>query len=436
MTAESRTAPRRRVARWVVTALAALLAVALIGGGWFAATLFTSPAQRAAAASAPSAVPVVVSVEQGDLIDTRTLSGSIRPIASFEAALTAPADAHRAVVTTVEAVSGTKVVVGNVVATVNGSPVFALESPFPFYRDMGVGDSGIDVSALQRSLVSLGLLSQADGQFGQATASAVAQLFTRAGFTAPMREASVGEAASDGATSDDASSTDDDSTKTAAKKPAKTVYLPVSSTLTAPSLPAAVSSAPAVGTDVGAGAEFELTAKTFAIFVTLPDSLPDGLPAGTKVTVSGAGLDDAPATVFGAASSAVGDAGKGDAGSAGGVDAGSADADTGAADASAGSDGAAAAEVRIDLNGALHLTQKQSGQSVTVTATVRKIASDALIVPVTAVADADAAHGYVIIADGAAAGTRVAVSIIGEIDGRVALAPGEGLKAGDRVRVG
>jgi hypothetical protein len=42
----------------------------------------------------------------------------------------------------------------------------------------------------------------------------------------------------------------------------------------------------------------------------------------------------------------------------------------------------------------------------------------------------------VLVVSGGGAVQRVAVTIIGTVDGRVALEPGGGLKAGDQVRVG
>jgi multidrug efflux pump subunit AcrA (membrane-fusion protein) len=92
--------------------------------------------------------------------------------------------------------------------------------------------------------------------------------------------------------------------------------------------------------------------------------------------------------------------------------------------------------MRIDLDDASLMTPQLSGQSVTVTATVKQVATDALIVPVTAVAGEDPAHGNVLVVSGGGAVQRVAVTIIGTVDGRVALEPGGRLKAGDQVRVG
>jgi len=424
-------ATRRRRSRWLICAIAVLVAAGLTGGGWFAAAAFTSPAQRAAAASPPPAAPILVKVESGDLADIRTLTGTIRPIDSFSAPLPVLPGADRTIVTSISVTNGKEVSVGSMVATMNDRPVFAIKSPFPLYRDIGVGDRGADVRALQESLVSSGLLSFADGEFGPATATAVKALFARAGYDVPLRDAS----ATHTPTSDAPASDDDAAAKPPAAKPAQVVYFPAAAALTVATLPATAASLPTVGTDVSSGATFDFAAPSLAVFATPPNSLPQGLKPGTKVTISGGGLENAPATVMGpisppdpaSAPTASPDAGNGDPGAA----------DTARrAQATSGDVQASQSEVRIDLDNGTTVKQDQVGQSVTVTATVELVAKDALLVPVTAVNEEDPTHGYVVVESGARASESVAVTILGTVGGRVALKPGETLATGDRVRVG
>jgi hypothetical protein len=427
----------RRPARWVSVIVAVVVGIGLIGGGWFAASVFTSPEQRAAAAAPPAAAPILAEVESGDLLDTRTLSGTIRPTDAFDAVLVAAGGASRSVVTSLNVAKGASVEIGSVVATINGQPVFALQSPFPLYRDIGVGDSGVDVRSLQDSLKSMGLLSSADGTFGPATASAVTKLFTEAAFDTPKRDAQPTPGPETGAQPPNTGGAGTDapeaSAENAAVKPVRVVYFPMAAGMMVPNLPAVVGSLPNVGTEVGAGATFSFTAQALAVFTSLPASLPEGLKAGTKVTVSGAGLQDAAATVRGPVTSQ-------DTGSMpGGSSApGNGDPEPGAADSSPGAAASVSAEseVRIDLDDTSLMTPQLTGQSVTVTATVKEVATDALIVPVTAVAGDDAAHGHVLVVSGGGAAQRVSVTIIGAVDGRVAIEPGGRLKAGDQVRVG
>jgi hypothetical protein len=424
----------RRPGRWVSLIVTVVVGIGLIGGGWFAASVFTSPEQRAAAAAPPAAAPILAEVESGNLLDTRTLSGTIRPTDAFDAVLVAAGGGSRSVVTSLNVSKGASVAIGSVVATVNGQPVFALQSPFPLYRDIGVGDSGVDVRSLQDSLKSMGLLPSPDGTVWPA--SAVTKLFTRAGFDTPKRDAQPtpgpetnAQPPNTGGASTDAPEA---SAEQVAVKPVRVVYFPMAAGMMVPNLPAVVGSLPKVGTEVGAGATFSFTAQALAVFASLPASLPEGLKAGTKVTVSGAGLQDAAATVRGPA--VLEDAGSASGGSPA---PGNGDSDTGAADSPpSGAPASPESEMRIDLDDASLMTPQLSGQSVTVTATVKQVATDALIVPVTAVAGEDPAHGNVLVVSGGGAVQRVAVTIIGTVDGRVALEPGGRLKAGDQVRVG
>lgn len=173
--------------RSVLIAGSAISALALVAGGWFAARAFTSPAQWEAQASAPVAKPLLAEVTQGDLVDVRTLGAAVVPSALTQAALTPAAEAGRSIVTESALSPGTTVKAGTVLVRINGHPVFALASTFPFYRDFGAGDSGPDMTALQRNLISLGLPSQADGEFGAATARAVGMLFRNGNAAAPAR---------------------------------------------------------------------------------------------------------------------------------------------------------------------------------------------------------------------------------------------------------
>lgn len=70
-------------------------------------------------------------------------------------------------VTGVAIQQGTMITDGMVVAWVDSSPVVAMTTSIPLYRDLGVGDSGPDVSALEQELITLGYFSEAvDGYFG------------------------------------------------------------------------------------------------------------------------------------------------------------------------------------------------------------------------------------------------------------------------------
>jgi hypothetical protein len=416
--------------------VAVLVAVGLIAGGWFAATQFTSPQQRAAAATAPKETPVTAPVQTGDLVDKLTLSGTISPTSSFTAALTAPTGTGRSVLTTVNSAVGSTVAIGTMVATVDGQPVFALQSPFPFYRDLGAGDTGLDVRSLQQNLVSMGLLSSADGNFGSQTVAAVTSLFDKAGFAPPTRAASTTGTSSSGASSSGASQSAAGSSDAAA--PAQVVYFPMAAAMTVASLPEVVATAPQVGADVGSST-FGFTATTFAVYATPPASLPDGLAAGTKVTLTGAGLQNATGTVRGMVPAPGTSSSQSGSSSGGTTDSGTSGSGTdsnGVIGSPAAGSGAAQTDIRIDVDDASLLKPQISGQSVTVSAMVKTVAMHALIVPTIAVAEQDPTHGTVLVVSGSGTVTRVPVTIIGTISGSAALQPGGRLKAGQKVRVG
>jgi hypothetical protein len=83
------------------------------------------------------------------------------------------ASGRPAVVTALGATPGRVVQTGDLLAVVSGVPVVAIVTSVPFYRDLGPGDRGPDVLALERSLVAAGKLRVADESFGGDTAAAL-----------------------------------------------------------------------------------------------------------------------------------------------------------------------------------------------------------------------------------------------------------------------
>jgi len=69
---------------------------------------------------------------------------------------------------------GSTVKVGGTFYTVNEQPIVAMYGPVPAYRNMQEGDTGTDISQLQRSLEDLGYgPGTTDGTFGASTLAAV-----------------------------------------------------------------------------------------------------------------------------------------------------------------------------------------------------------------------------------------------------------------------
>ncbi|MFI1487263.1 peptidoglycan-binding protein [Streptomyces sp. NPDC020747] len=170
-------------------------AVVLVGaGGWIAGTQVRSPADAAAAHTAPKAGPVTVAVQRQSLTATVVASGSVeftspRPLAlagavGTGASATAGGEGAEQRITKAP-VAGTKVKEGDVLMAVNGRPVLALSGTVPMYRALGPGASGDDVKQLQKALRRLGFdPGSISGTYGQGTASAVTSWYTSKGYEA------------------------------------------------------------------------------------------------------------------------------------------------------------------------------------------------------------------------------------------------------------
>jgi len=77
---------------------------------------------------------------------------------------------------------------GQLIAEIDGRPVFVLRGRLPPYRDLRKGDHGPDVTQLQRALAGLGYANfDPAGEFGQSTALALLLFYRHLGYTAPVR---------------------------------------------------------------------------------------------------------------------------------------------------------------------------------------------------------------------------------------------------------
>jgi len=76
---------------------------------------------------------------------------------------------------------------GEQLAELDGEPLFALTGTVPAWRDLTPGESGPDVTELQKALASLGYYDNGDtaGYFGSATEYAVYLYYQHLGYTAP-----------------------------------------------------------------------------------------------------------------------------------------------------------------------------------------------------------------------------------------------------------
>jgi multidrug efflux pump subunit AcrA (membrane-fusion protein) len=170
------------------TALAVVGAALLAGGaGMWIGSRIESPADRAARREAPTPSLVTVPVERRQLTSQVVLSGEVdynEPLTVTLAGAVGLDAGETAVVTELRE-AGTELQEGDVVIEVTARPVFVLQGELPMYRRLVVGTEGTDVAQLEQALERLGYApGTVDTVFDAATASAVEQMYSDAGYTA------------------------------------------------------------------------------------------------------------------------------------------------------------------------------------------------------------------------------------------------------------
>lgn len=88
-------------------------------------------------------------------------------------------------VTASSCVPGGVIESGSSPVTIDDRPVLALATSIPLWRDLAPSAEGDDVRALQAELARIGFPVRADGEYGDATKTAVARLFEEAGAAEP-----------------------------------------------------------------------------------------------------------------------------------------------------------------------------------------------------------------------------------------------------------
>lgn len=403
---------RRRTLLLAATALAS--AVLLVVGTWLVALVFVSPQQIQAAATPPELKPILAEVTRGNLEDVRVVAGTFEYVGTRQALLSASKDATRTVVTGVSSPKGTELKAGSVVLTLNDSPVFAVVSPFAFYRDIGLGDKGPDVRALQDTLVAAGLLSSADGQFGGQTARAVERLFSNAGYPVPIRDA-----AADAASARTETNTEPSPSQTP-RTVVKTTFMPLSNVLSVSALPAIVQAVPSVGELISDGATVTLSDATIVANAAVPSDVSADQLEGLTVT----GTMQGGASFAGTLRKAV---------------VGTPTSKTeGAAESSAGDPTAPAQTEKLLVypDSSTSLGPDAIGTAVTMSVPIATVVQGELLVPSSAVSDTGTGESSVLVErDGSFERTRV--QVLGQLAGVVALRPVDSpLAEGDKVRLG
>jgi HlyD family secretion protein len=204
----SRLVRRRRVLVGV-GAGAGLLAV----GGLIGASFVKSPQQLAADTAGPPVTVITAPVVSQVLTSSVQMRGVVFPSVQYDVYVSAPesdslsaggggsssgagSPSGAVYISKLEVAAGDTVRNGELLAELDGEPLFALSGPVPAWRDLVAGESGPDVAELQHALGLLGLYGGGDapGYFGSGTGDAVAAYYEHLGYAVP---ASGGVPASD-----------------------------------------------------------------------------------------------------------------------------------------------------------------------------------------------------------------------------------------------
>jgi len=181
---------RRRRAVLATAAGAVLISV----GGLVGSVFVQSPSQAAADTRAPRASVITAPVVLQVLRNTLVLRGTFADGATVQATPTSVAATANnpggasMVVTGVFTAVGKEVRAGQPLLEYSGRPVFVLPGRIPAYRDLLPGETGQDVTQLQKALASLGYRIDGDtqGVFGAGTQRAVSRLYSAMGYPVPI----------------------------------------------------------------------------------------------------------------------------------------------------------------------------------------------------------------------------------------------------------
>ena len=176
----SRLARRRRVLLGVAAG-AALLAI----GGLIGATFVKSPAQLAADTAPPAPTVTTAKVTSQDLTSSVAMRGVVYPSTQYD--VSASGTAAQLYISKLDVKAGQTVRNGELIAEIDGAPMFVLAGSVPAWRDLAPGESGPDVAELQKALAALGYSDEGDtsGYYGGGTGDAVSAFYQHLGYTVP-----------------------------------------------------------------------------------------------------------------------------------------------------------------------------------------------------------------------------------------------------------
>src|SRR5690242_13541400 len=320
--------------------------------------------------------------------------------------------------------AGRTVSSGEKLAEIDGEPMFALTGRVPAWRDITPGESGPDVTELQKALASLGYYAGGDtpGLYGTATEDAVAAYYEHLGYTVP---------ASGG--------------------------LPMTDVIFLPSLPAKVIAVNGARGQQPGQPFLELAARgSLALTGELPPTYAGQVKPGLKVKIfdevtgihaTGTVTDVGTATtitpvgaivyVGGGAAAAASAAGSTGSGSAGSGSAGSGSAGSAGASNSGNANPEATPLIPLAVQPSKPLPAALNGENVLATVETGRTEGPVLTVPVAAIVTTGSGTSYVTVAGADGKQTQVPVTPGISENGYVQVTPvsGHKLAAGDNVVV-
>jgi peptidoglycan hydrolase-like protein with peptidoglycan-binding domain len=416
----------RLVRRRRVLLGAGLAAALLAAGGLIGASFVKSPQQLAADSAPPPSTVTTAPVVSQVLTSSVQMRGVVYPATEYDVFATAPdtapatgaaagASGSPVYISKLDTAAGDALSNGQQLAELDGQPLFALAGPVPAWRDLMPGDSGPDVTELQKALAALGYYGNGDaaGYFGSATQYAVDLYYAHLGYPAPAAGG-----------------------------------VPAADVLFLPSLPATV-----VAVNGGAGEQpgqpfLELAARgSLALDGELPPAYAGQVKPGLRVTIydevtgiraTGTVAELGTATAVPPAGAVV-DVGGGPAAAGTSGSASSGSGSSGSGSSGSGSSGSSGAPVFIPVSvrPSAPLAAALNGENVLVTVQTGQTEGPVLTVPVAAIVTTASGTSYVTVAAASGAQSRVRVTPGLSENGYVQVTPAApgSLAAGDRVVV-
>lgn len=182
--------PQKKPKVWAGARLVALIAAVAVVSllvGVAIMQFIVSPAELAARTEAPEAGPVTALVEERVIENIITTRGEVTYADPVQVTIDTSSTDGRPIVTGQVPEVGKILEAASVALEVTGRPVIVLPGELPAYRSLSIGMSGPDVYQLKQALAALGYWAgDPDSDvFQWDTATAVGELYSRAGYSAP-----------------------------------------------------------------------------------------------------------------------------------------------------------------------------------------------------------------------------------------------------------